>query len=164
MRPITKNAAPRIRNVARQPRSLIIDVAIGPMMADPAPYPPTISPIARPRLSGNHFDATGVGALADLKAAFGLRAENDESRKVLGREISPINFISAQTPPTLIIHGDADTRVPYQQAVSFVKKMSDAGATAKLVTKPGLQHGWPGMTNDVKILADYTVEVMIREF
>ena len=33
----------------------------GPKMADPAPYPPTASPTARPRLSGNHFAITGIG-------------------------------------------------------------------------------------------------------
>ena len=30
-------------------------------IAEPAPYPPTASPTARPRLSGNHFAITGIG-------------------------------------------------------------------------------------------------------
>ena len=30
-------------------------------IADPAPYPPTASPTASPRLSGNHLAITGMG-------------------------------------------------------------------------------------------------------
>ena len=60
--PMTKNVAPSIWKVVRQPYDAISCVANGPMMAEPAPYPPTINPTARPRLSGNHFEATGVGA------------------------------------------------------------------------------------------------------
>src|SRR5438067_54733 len=41
--------------------TVIAKVATGPKIADPAPYPPTISPTTSPRLSGNHFDPTGVG-------------------------------------------------------------------------------------------------------
>src|SRR6478672_10594454 len=59
---IAKKTRPRIWNVGRHPRCAINDVATGPMIAEPAPYPPTMKPITRPRLSGNHFDPTGVGA------------------------------------------------------------------------------------------------------
>ena len=44
--------------------------------------------------------------------AFGLEGKaRDEQIKAL-RELSPFAFISKQTPPTLIIHGDADPLVP----------------------------------------------------
>src|SRR5580765_7524353 len=58
---ITRNTRPRIWKVERQPMSATSAVAIGPKIAEPAPYPPTISPTTRPRRSGNHFDATGIG-------------------------------------------------------------------------------------------------------
>ena len=58
-------------------------------------------------------------------------------------------------PPTLIIHGDADKLVPYQQAESFVKKATEAGVTAKLINRPGKAHGWPEMGKDVELLADW---------
>ena len=35
--------------------------ARGPKIAEPAPYPPTARPTAKPRLSGNHFAITGIG-------------------------------------------------------------------------------------------------------
>ena len=37
--------------------------------------------------------------------------------------VSPINYVNKNTPPTLIIHGDADPTVPYQQSVDLYKKM-----------------------------------------
>lgn len=100
-------------------------------------------------------DAVGVGTLKNFKAAFGARADTEEGRKQLGREISPAYFINAKLPPTLIIHGDADKLVPYQQAELFVKKAKEAGVTAKLVNRPGKAHGWPDLVNDVQLLADW---------
>jgi acetyl esterase/lipase len=100
-------------------------------------------------------DAVGVGTLKNFKAAFGSRADTEEGRRALGREISPIYFTSAKTAPTLIIHGDADKLVPYQQAESFVKKATEAGATAKLINRPGKVHGWPEMVTDLQLFADW---------
>jgi acetyl esterase/lipase len=100
-------------------------------------------------------DATGVGTLKGFKAAFGPRSDAEDSRKALGREISPIYFITPKLPPTLIIHGDADKLVPYQQAESFVQKAQAAGATAKLINRPGKAHGWPELVNDLALFADW---------
>jgi dipeptidyl aminopeptidase/acylaminoacyl peptidase len=64
----------------------------------------------------------GARPLAPLRAAFGPRALDPNERLNLGREIPPIYFVTAQLPPTLIIHGDADTVVPLQQAEIFVQR------------------------------------------
>ena len=69
--------------------------------------------------------------------------------------ISPINHVSADDPPTLIIHGDADKLVPIQQAEIIVEKLKEAGVEAKLVVKPGAGHGWPDSGKDVALLADW---------
>lgn len=100
-------------------------------------------------------DAVGVGTLKNFKPAFGARADTEEGRKQLGREISPAYFITAKLPPTLIIHGDADKLVPYQQAELFVRKAKDAGATARLINRPGKAHGWPELGADVHLLAGW---------
>jgi acetyl esterase/lipase len=93
-------------------------------------------------------DGVGFGILKGFKSAFGPRADTPEGRKELGHEISPIYFITSNMPPTLILHGDADTLVPIQQSETFVKAATDAGATAKLVVKNGGGHGWKNWTND----------------
>ena len=100
-------------------------------------------------------DAVGVGILKNYKPAFGPRSDTPEGRQELGKEISPIYFINAALPPTLIIHGDADTLVPIQQAQSFVQRATEAGATAKLIVKPGAAHGWANREPDLALMADW---------
>lgn len=100
-------------------------------------------------------DAVGVGILKDYKAGFGPRSDTPEGRQQLGREVSPIYFINAHLPPTLIVHGDADKLVPIQQAQSFVEHATAAGATAKLIVKPAAAHGWGGMEKDMVAMADW---------
>ncbi len=100
-------------------------------------------------------DAVGVGLLKDFKPAFGSRADTPEGRQELGKEISPLYFVSSNLPPTLIIHGDADKLVPIQQAEAFVDKARRAGATARLVVRPGKQHGWPDIGPDISLCADW---------
>ncbi|HNU51503.1 MAG TPA: alpha/beta hydrolase [Verrucomicrobiota bacterium] len=100
-------------------------------------------------------DAVGVGTLKDFKPAFGPRSDTPEGRQSLGREISPIYYVTSNLPPTLILHGDADRLVPLQQAESFVAKAKAAGATVRLDVKPGAGHGWPSIAEDLPTLADW---------
>jgi acetyl esterase/lipase len=100
-------------------------------------------------------DAVGVGTLKDFKSAFGPRADTEEGRQKLGREISPIYFAHSNMPPILIIHGDADTLVPICQAQTFVKRCEELGSTAKLVVREGKTHGWPDIGKDLEIFADW---------
>ena len=100
-------------------------------------------------------DAVGVGILKDFKPAFGPRSDTPEGRQQLGREISPFYYVTSNLPPTFIMHGDADKLVPIQQAEIFVEKAKSVGVTAKLVVKPGAQHGWPDLIKDMQLLADW---------
>ena len=56
--------------------------------------------------------------------------------------ISPAHHIDAQTPPTLILHGKADTTVPYASVVAFESLMKKAGRPCKLVGYDGAGHGF----------------------
>ncbi len=100
-------------------------------------------------------DAVGVGILADYNAAFGPMIRTRHGRMLLGKTISPINFVSGKMPPTLIIHGDADKLVPYQQAEIFVEKCAEHKAPAMLITREGKGHGWEGIEKDMSILAGW---------
>src|SRR6266516_4816630 len=62
-------------------------------------------------------------------------------------------FIHSNTPPILILHGDADKLVPIFQAEQFVKRCKELGVEAKLVVREGKQHGWTGIEKDVPIFA-----------
>ena len=101
-----------------------------------------------------------MGILKDFKSAFGPRVDDPEDRKKLGREISPIYYITSNMPPTLIIHGNEDKLVPIQQSETFVAKAREMGDTAKLVVKEGKGHGWPDWPTDIKICADWFDEYL----
>lgn len=101
-------------------------------------------------------DAVGFGPLAQFKPAFGPKSDTAESRKALGREISPIQHVTDRMAPTLVLHGDADKLVPVQQARTFEARCKEVGAPYKLVVREGKDHGWPEMTReDMAVCADW---------
>ena len=92
---------------------------------------------------GPSISGVGDGPMTPLRFAFGPRALTGDGRRTLGREISPIYFVTKQLPPTLIIHGDADKDVPLQQSESFVQTARSTGAAdVELIVRPGKGHGW----------------------
>ncbi len=112
--------------------------------------------------------ALGRGKLAFFRGAFDFQewdepthhfVEITDEKKIedIGKQISPITHVSKDDPPTLIIHGDADPLVPYQQAQIMIDKLKEAGVKAELVTKEGKGHGWPPaeMFADTAKIADW---------
>jgi acetyl esterase/lipase len=63
-----------------------------------------------------------------------------ESLAIL-RETSPINHVKRGLPPFLILHGDADKTVPFQQSLNFQQRLQAHGARCDLITIPGAPHG-----------------------
>jgi len=61
--------------------------------------------------------------------------------KALYAAASPVTQVGANSPPTLLIHGDADKVVPYEQSIAMQSALRNAGAPTKLVTVPGGEHG-----------------------
>jgi len=66
-----------------------------------------------------------------------------------GKELSPLFFVSAKAPPTLIYHGDADRLVPVDQSQRYQARAKEVGATVDLVVHRGGDHGWPTMILDL---------------
>ena len=54
---------------------------------------------------------------------------------------SPITYVSKDDPPFLIIHGDKDGTVPYDQSVRLSKALKDVGVEVLLVKVEGGGHG-----------------------
>ncbi len=58
------------------------------------------------------------------------------------KKASPISYVKSDAPPFLIIHGTADTTVPFSQGESFAKALKDAGAKDVTFLKyEGAGHG-----------------------
>jgi acetyl esterase/lipase len=60
------------------------------------------------------------------------------------RRASPIDHVTKDSAPVLMIHGTADFVVPIIHSERMLKKLRDAGVTAELLTVPGGGHGWGG--------------------
>lgn len=79
----------------------------------------------------------------------------DAKRKELLRQISPINFVTAKTPPVRLIHGDADFLVPLQQSEIMIAKLKECGVACDLIVREQCGHGWKGIENDVPKLVEW---------
>jgi acetyl esterase/lipase len=53
----------------------------------------------------------------------------------------PIRNVTRQYPPTMLVHGTADTDVPYEQSRLMAEKLKQAGVEHRLVTVPEGDHG-----------------------
>jgi len=56
-------------------------------------------------------------------------------------EFSPINYVSAKSPPFLLIHGTDDNVVPFAQSERFCDKLRMAGVACELHPVAGGGHG-----------------------
>jgi acetyl esterase/lipase len=58
------------------------------------------------------------------------------------RRASPLTYAGKNAPPFLFVHGTADDIVPMQQSEAMVKKLRQAGVSARLIEVVGEGHGW----------------------
>lgn len=60
------------------------------------------------------------------------------------QQSSPAFFVSAQSPATLILHGDKDNVVDISQSYLLKEKLVKAGVQNEMVVYPNEGHGWFG--------------------
>ena len=75
---------------------------------------------------------------------FQVTGGNPTTLPVIYQQSSPINFISAQSPPTIILHGGVDIVVSYSQSVLLKNKLQTSGVINQYVFYPTENHGWTG--------------------
>jgi len=66
---------------------------------------------------------------------------NKATDKDFAASVSPITYVTKNSPPIFIVHGDADPTVPYQQSVDLHKKLLEVGVKTEFITVPGGLHG-----------------------
>jgi acetyl esterase/lipase len=69
--------------------------------------------------------------------------------------ISPARRVTKESPPFLLIHGDADPVVPLQQSEALFGALKEAGVSAELIVKKGGAHPWPTLHEEVEVLANW---------
>lgn len=76
----------------------------------------------------------------------GVTDQTTEAERIkIGHDVSPIYGNLSKMPPTLIIHGDADTLVPLQQSERFMDALEKNKIPHKLIIHKGGGHNWPGI-------------------
>jgi acetyl esterase/lipase len=53
----------------------------------------------------------------------------------------PVRNVSESYPPTILVHGTADTDVPYEESKKMADQLARAGVRHELITVPGGSHG-----------------------
>ena len=66
------------------------------------------------------------------------------TNNTLYTQSSPINFVSSQSPPTMILHGGTDIVVSSSQSVALDTKLFISGVTHQYIFYPTEGHGWIG--------------------
>ena len=107
-----------------------------------------------------HMNATLGGPLVSL--LLGARVDDATPKNSIEYKIasaaSPVNYVSADDPPTLLIHGDADRTVPFHQSELLEAALKKVNVPVKLIRIEGADHGpdFPGAKNP----PDYKAEMV----
>jgi dipeptidyl aminopeptidase/acylaminoacyl peptidase len=83
-------------------------------------------------------------------------------------EASPITYITPDDPPFLLIHGDQDDVVPYEQSQLMYDKLVQAGVPAQLVIVKNAGHSFleanadaePSLWELNQIILDFLVKYL----
>ena len=88
----------------------------------------------------------------NVKNIFAFNTPSDPYSSLIGTQlddkpkadaVSPVHYVSKDSPPFLILHGTHDTLVPYAQSVQFEAALKAQGVPVWLQTLPGSGHGGP---------------------
>lgn len=75
----------------------------------------------------------------------------------------PAKNVTAKYPPTLLIHGTADTDVPYEQSVQMAGEFKRAGVEHRLISLEGGEHGFGGADPEAVAAAYEAANRFLRE-
>lgn len=77
----------------------------------------------------------------------------------------PVRNVTSDYPPTLLVHGDKDIDVPYQQSVDMAAELKRAGVIHEFITLEGGGHGFGGKgLDDPDVSATFTkIEKFLKQ-
>jgi len=69
-------------------------------------------------------------------------SDNIEDVHAVMEKMNPVNYVKdgEKYPPFLILHGDADMLVPYEQSIEIYERLCDAGADVQMIRVPDAPH------------------------
>ena len=82
----------------------------------------------------------------------------------LYREMSPVNYLKADSPPLLMIQGDKDTTIPVKHAYYMKEKAEAAGAPVEIMIIKNAGHNWREVDAPIEPTIDEIVQRTVRFF
>ncbi len=130
-------------------------VALAAVRADASTRLAAVIPFYAP-LDLAAMTVPGTALRAPFAALFG-RTETDAATLAVLRDASPLTHAKAGLPPFLLVHGDADDRVPLAQSEAFHARLRALGVPSELQVVPGGVHG---MVSWGKVAPDYADRIV----
>ncbi|MCY3814021.1 MAG: alpha/beta hydrolase [Gammaproteobacteria bacterium] len=118
--------------------SLMLGLASDP--GDPAAEQPVLTHSNRVHAVVAYFPPVDLRGIAGPNERFPALDFDPE----LAADISPIQFVSEDDPPVLLIHGDVDELVPLSNSERMNKALTQAGVENRMVVIEGAGHGFRG--------------------
>lgn len=104
----------------------------------------------------------------DFRDRFGPRIlgpnSKPEDKLRLYREMSPINYLTRDSPPLLMIQGDKDTTIPVKHAYHMEKRAKELNAPVTILIIKNAGHNWRKVDADIDPSRDEIVKQTIRFF
>lgn len=99
-----------------------------------------------------------------LTAMSGLNIKQQKDKVAeICRKNSPINYVSQNSVPTLILHGDEDKIVPIRQSQKFSRLLTQNGVDNQFIAMSGLGHDFQNCTDsDIEAITEYTMSFIKR--
>ena len=105
---------------------------------------------------------------ADFKDRFAARILNSDSgpteKLARYREISPINYLSKNSPPLLMIQGDKDTTIPVKHAYYMKQKANEVDAPVEIMIIRNSGHNWRKVDAEIDPSREAIVERTVQFF
>lgn len=88
----------------------------------------------------NKYGITDLSPLTKSKSVKRWLAKKTKDNDFIA-SVSPINYVTKNSPPTFTVHGDADPIVPYSQSVRLHRRLKNHGVMSEFLTIPNGKHG-----------------------
>jgi acetyl esterase/lipase len=76
----------------------------------------------------------------------------------------PVHNVTAEYPPTMLLHGDNDTDVPHEQSVAMAAALKRAGVIHELISIKGGGHGFDSRMQNANVSAAFDkVEMFLKQ-
>ena len=80
------------------------------------------------------------------------------------REVSPVNYLSKDSPPLLMIQGDQDTTIPVKHAHHMQQEAEATGAPVEIMIIKNAGHNWRRVDADIDPSRDEIIERTVQFF